>query len=307
MWGRYGRVVKGRRFLFSQDVNGLKMSDETNTNKAASSANVQTLLASFRHVGMPLLRALSEAHRDEETGNKVVDGINAEKFSALIDSTVALSRELANMVGAGEGELDAWVRWALVGSASQVVASNYTATGKAMTEDNAKHLAQVAATLQEKFKSQIPSEGETIPNTVGTFRAKTMEAMVPVVGAVAQYSFGRAEHNLLAEVAERLVKVSDQMTRALAPAGATPEQWRLLCWNVLRAAGEIYAESHYAEADRLLYMNPDERTEYFEKHNNTLPMTQVWQAFNQRMAMLATMATYLEVPDKANLEAHGWQ
>ena len=285
----------------------LKMSDETNTDKATSGANVQTLLASFRHIGMPLLRALSEAHRDAETGNKVVDGINAEKFSALIDSTVVLSRELADTLGGGNKDMDAWVRWALVGSASQAVASNYSATGKALTEDEAKRIASITSTLQEKFKSQIPSDGETIPNTVGTFRAKMMETMVPVIGAVAQYSFGRAEHNLLAEVAERLVKVSDQMTRALAPAGATAEQWRMICWNVLRAAGDIYAECHYAEADRLLYMNPDERTEYFEKHNNTLPMTQVWQAFNQRMAMLATMATYLEVPDQADLEAHGWR
>lgn len=283
------------------------MSDDENENKATSAANLQTLLAAFRHVGMPLLQALSEAHVSPETGQKITEVIRPEAFSALIDSTVSLSQELAAQIGGETGGLDAWVRWALVGSASQVVASNYGATGRAMSPDEAKRLASIAATLQEKFKNQIPSEGETIPNTVGTFRAKMMEAMVPVIGAVAQYAFGRAEHNLLAEVAERLVKVSDQMTRALAPAGVTPEQWRMLCWNILRAAGEIYAESHYAEADRLLYMNPEERTEYFAKNNNTLPMTQVWQAFNQRMAMLATLATYLEVPDQSNLEAHGWQ
>jgi hypothetical protein len=146
-----------------------------------------------------------------------------------------------------------------------------------------------------------------MPNTVATFRAKMLETLVPVVGAVAQYSFGRAEHALLAEVAERLVRTADQVTRALAPAGSTAEEWRLLCWNVLKAAGQIYTESHYAEADRLLYMNPDERAAYFTKHGNIVPMTQVWQAFNQRMAMLATLATYLDVPASAQLDAQAWQ
>jgi hypothetical protein len=148
---------------------------------------------------------------------------------------------------------------------------------------------------------------EPIPNTVATFRAKMMEAMVPVVGAVAQYAFGRSEHALLAEVAEKLIKTADQVTRALAPAGCTPDQWRLLCWNVLKAAGSIYTESHYAEADRLLYMNPDERAAYYAQHGNIPPMTQVWQAFNQRMAMLATLATYLDVPASAQLDSEGWQ
>jgi hypothetical protein len=114
------------------------------------------------------------------------------------------------------------VRWALAGSASQVVAANFRATGSPMKEEDAKRLAAVAAQLQAKFKNQIPAGGETIPNTVAPFRAKMMEAMVPVIGAVAQYAFGRAEHDLLAEVAERLVKTSDQVTRALAASGSTP-------------------------------------------------------------------------------------
>jgi hypothetical protein len=53
-------------------------------------------------------------------------------------------------------------------------------------------------------------------------------------------------------------------------------------------------------------MNPEERAAYFAQHGNVPPMTQVWQAFNQRMAMLATLATYLEVPASAQLDIQGW-
>jgi hypothetical protein len=266
----------------------------------AAQARMQTLLASFRQIGLPLLQALSEAPAAE--GGKTVR-LDGKQFGALIDATVTLSRELAANLSAKEDQCDAWVRWALAGSASQIVASNFQATGEVMTPEAAKHLAAITIELQNRFKAQIPAGNEPIPNTIATFRAKMMEAMVPVVGAVARYAFGRAEHALLAEVAEKLVKTADQVTRALAPSGCTPEEWRLLCWNVLRAAGQIYAESHYAEADRLLYMNADEREAYYAQHNNVPPMTQVWQAFNQRMAMLATLATYLEVPSSAQLDS----
>lgn len=278
------------------------------TRDASAQARMQTLLLTFRQIGMPLLAALTEtpaAGVGGEAGSP--PPLNTEQFSSLIDSTVFLSRELASQLGAEEDQLDAWVRWSLAGASSQVVAAHFKATGQPLPEENAKKLSSIAIELQSKFKAQIPAGNEPIPNTVATFRAKMMEAMVPVVGAVAQYSFGRAEHGLLAEVAEKLIKTADQVTRALAPAGCTPEQWRLLCWNVLKASGQIYTESHYAEADRLLYMNADERAAYFAQHGQIVPMTQVWQAFNQRMAMLATLATYLEVPASAQLDAEGWQ
>jgi len=271
--------------------------------EAKSSKNIQTLLATFRQIGQPLMSAIAEAPDKDPSKSKEFD---PEQFNKLVESIVTLSREISAKIGSGEDSLDAAARWALAGSASQVVASNFRATGKALSEDDAKHIAEMVLNLQIKFKNQIPSGGETIPNTIATFRAKMMEAMVPVIGAVAQYSFARAEHALLAEVAERLIKISDQITRALAPSGATPEQWRLLCWSILRASGQIYTECHFAEADRLLYMDAEARAEYFAKSGDTVPMTQVWQAFNQRMAMLATLSTYLEVPSSAQFENQVW-
>jgi len=281
------------------------MTTSDETKKADPNTHLQSMLASFRQVGMPLLQVLAESTSGAGRENsKSTD--TAALFGELVDSTILLSQELAKEIGAGAGDLDPAARWALSGSASQVVAAGYKAAGKAMDAQTASHMASLAAQLQDKFKTQIPVGGESLPNTVATFRAKMMESMVPVIGAVAQYAFGRGEHELLAEVAERLVKMADQVTRTLAAPGSTPEQWRLLCWSVLRAAGQIYTESHYAEADRILYMTPDDRAAYLAQHGANIPMTQVWQAFNQRMAMLATLATYLDVPSSAQLEDQGW-
>ena len=261
----------------------------------------------FRQVGSaPCYTALTETPPGE---NQPPSLPKTGQLGTLIDSAVSLSHEMASGMGATEDQIDAWIRWSLARRRQRLVASNYRATGQPLCSRRLpKRLAAIVGELQEKFKSQIPAGNEPIPNTVATFRAKMMETLVTVVGAIAQYSFGRAEHALLAEVAERLVKTADQVTRALAPPGSTPEEWRLLCWNVLKAAGQIYTESHYAEADRLLYMNPDERAAYFAKHGNIVPMTQVWQAFNQRMAMLATLATYLEPPPAAQADiSQAWQ
>lgn len=266
---------------------------------------LQAQMVAFRQVGAPLLQAMAEAPAGQ--GGDGASKFDADQFSSLVDSTVALNEALADALGGADKEaLTPDVRWSLVGAASHVIAARYKSAGRAPSEEEIGDLASIAATLQEKFKTQIPAGGESLPNTVATFRAMMMEALVPVIGAIAQYAFGRSEHELLADVAERLVKTADQVTRALAAPDATPEQWRLLCWNVLRAAGQIYTECHYAEADRLLYMSADDRAAYFAQHGNTVPMVQVWQAFNQRMAMLATLATYLDVPETAGLDKQGW-
>jgi len=267
-------------------------------------SRMQTLFMAFRQLGLPLLQAVGESQSKQE--GEAPAALNIEALSPLVDSTVMLSQKLSAQVGASEDQVDAWVRWALAGAAAQVVGSAYKASGRLLSEEEAERIAKVTIDLQGKFKAQIPAGQENLPNTIATFRAKMLEAMVPVVGAVAQYSFGRSEHALLAEVAERLVKTADQVTRALAPTGATPEEWRLLCWHVLKAAGQVYMESHFAEADRLLYMPAEERAAYFAQHGQVVPMTQVWQAFNQRMAMLATLAAYLDVPASAHVDLGGW-
>lgn len=282
------------------------MADNAQNTTTNDEARLQSVLAAFRHIGMPLLQSMAETPSATGGGEGHVAKISPEHFGQLVDTTVLLSRELAEHLSAKEQDLDASVRWALAGAASQVVAANLRATGNVLASEQAKRFAEMAEVLQEKFKDRLSADSPSLPNTLATFRSQMMEAMVPVIGAVAQYAFGRAEHALLAEVAEQLVKTADQVTRSLAPAGATPEQWRLLCWNILRSAGQIYTECHFAEADRLLYMNPDDRAAYFAKNNNIVPMTQVWQAFRQRMAMLATLAMYLDVPEGAQLEKQSW-
>jgi hypothetical protein len=265
-------------------------------------AELHGRVAVLKHVITPLLQAIGEVNRAAKTETPPTAEQEAQTLTALVDGSMALAEATAAAFNEAREPMDDGVRWSLVAAATHNVAARYRSTGNVLTADEAKTLAAAVFETKNKFQSQSVAPGESVPNTLGTFRARMLEALVPVVNAVAQYAFGRAEHVMLAQVAERLLKTADQVTRGLAPAGCTPRDWRLLCWSVLQAAGFLYSDCHFAEADRLLYMDKDERDVYFKEHDSMPPLTFIWQAFDQRMAMLATLITYLEVPETARLE-----
>lgn len=257
----------------------------------------------IRRVAAPLLLALTESRqaqqaRDGGAKNPAdVLAIEAKQFSALLEATLAVAGELND--GAGEAP-----NWDLLHAASQIVAGHYRANAAALSAEQIKPLSNLLQTLAEKYPQLVAASDKAGPATRTVFHARAIEALTPVVGCIAQYAFGRAEHLLVNEVAERLMKTADQLTRSLAPAGIAADDWRYLCWAVLRSAAQLYAESHYVEADRLLYMDVKEREAYFAKHGPQIPMDLIWQNFNQRMGMLATLAAYLELPGTAK-DHHG--
>jgi hypothetical protein len=268
-------------------------------------AGLHARVAVMKNVITPLLQVIAEAHRAAKTETPPTPEEESETLSRLVDSTLALSEATSAAINDNRERMDDATRWSIVSAAAQNVAARFRATGAPMPAEEAGTMVQAVFDLKEKFQSQSVGAGESIPNTLGMFRAKMLEALVPVVNAVAQYSFGRAEHLMLAQVSERILKTADQVTRGLAPPGCPPKDWRLLCWSVLQAAGFLYSDCHFAEADRLLYMEKEERDNYFKEHDNIPPLTFVWQAFDQRIAMLATLITYLDVPAGAKLDEQG--
>lgn len=265
-------------------------------------AELHGRVAVLKHVVTPLLQAIGEVNRANKEQAPLTPEQEADILAQLVTAAMSLAESAAATLNEAAEPMDDAVRWQLVAAATLNVAARYRTTGNVMSAEEAYALAQAVFDTKGKFQSQSVNAGESVPNTLGTFRARMLEALVPVVNAVAQYAFGRAEHVMLAQVAERLLKTADQVTRGLAPAGCTPRDWRLLCWSVLQAAGFLYSDCHFAEADRLLYMDKAERDAYFDEHDKMPPLTFVWQAFDQRMAMLATLITYLDIPESARLD-----
>ncbi len=269
---------------------------------SGSRAELHARVAVMKHVITPLLQVIAEAHRAAKSAEPPSPEQESQLLSGLVEATLALAETTLEALNEGGEAVEDAVRWNIIAAGAHAVAARFRATSQPPTPDEAATLAKAVFETKEKFQSQAVAPGENAPNTLGTFRARMLEALVPVVNAVAQYSFGRAEHLMLAQVSERILRTADQVTRGLAPAGCTPRDWRLLCWSVLQAAGFLYSDCHFAEADRLLYMDKDERDAYFKEHDQIPPLTFVWQSFDQRMAMLATLITYLDVPSSARLD-----
>jgi hypothetical protein len=278
------------------------------SSNVTAAPNLRARVAAVQKIVMPLLTAIYEVQGSiGQTGEAKNEEQQIELLGKLLDNAVTVSQQTATHLGAGAASEHDWVRWGLATASSQCVAAHYRATGRPLPAAESEGLVKAFDEYEKRFPALLPVGPEYGALGLGMFRAKLMEAMVPVVGAVAQYAFGRQEHALLSEITQRILQAAEMVTRALAPSKAAPEEWRVLAWSVIKSAAQIYTEGHYAEADRLLYMDPEERAAYFAEHGQNVPMTKVWQQFDQRMGMLTTLAAYVELPPSAKLDNPEWQ
>ncbi len=252
--------------------------------------------AALKDLVAPLLSALYEVQGSMGQTGEALAEQNLKLLDKLIDNTTTIAAKISDTLGAGQGGDHDWVRWGVAAGVSQCVAVYYRATSKPLPPAEAEGLLGAFAGLERRFPGLMPLGPEYGPLTLGMFRAKLLECLAPLVHAVATYSFSRPEHALIAEIAERILQASEMVTRALATPGATAEEWRTLAWSTVKAAADLYYECHWAEADRLLYMDPEERAAYFAEHGQQVPMEKVWQAFDQRLGMLTTLIAYVEIP-----------
>ena len=252
--------------------------------------------AAMKDLVAPLLSALYEVQGSMGQTGETASDQNLKLLDKLIDNTTTIAARISETLGAGQGGDHDWVRWGVATGVSQCVAVYYRATSKPLPPAEAEGLLGAFAGLERRFPGLMPLGPEYGPLTLGMFRAKLLECMSPLVHAVATYSFSRPEHALIAEIAERILQASEMVTRALATPGATAEEWRALAWSVVKSAAGLYYECHWKEADRLLYMEPDERAAYFAEHGQQVPMDKVWQDFDQGLGMLTTLIAYVEIP-----------
>ena len=251
--------------------------------------------ALLRELAAPLLAALYEVQGSMgQTGEALVEQ-NLKLFDKLIDNSTAIAGQIGTGMGAGMGADSEPVRWGVAAGVAQCVAAHYRATSRPLPPAEAEGMLNAFNSLERRFPGLMPVGPEYGAMGLGLFRAKLLEAMAPLVHAVATYSFNRPEHALLAEIAERILQAAETVTRALASPGGSAEDWRTLVWSVVKSSAELYHQCHWDEADRLLYMDPEERAAYFAENGQDIPMEKVWQAFDQRLGMLTTLMAYLEL------------
>lgn len=255
------------------------------------------LLKAFERIGAPLITAVSEVQSwsgpDDDTPEH-----DAELLARLISTTVSVSQKVADRIGAQQHPDADWVRWSVAAVMSPVVATQYRVTGKPLNDRDAGRIVSavdaVAAFAGDYTEGGYGREAlELDDEPAAGLRIKAVNALVPVIGAIARFAFGHPEQTLIRDVLQALQGRVDRVTQRLLDDRANAEERVRFELGILNAACQLYAECHYAEMDRLLDMSPEERADYAREHNNTLPMEPVWDAFDLRMEMLMTVATHL--------------
>lgn len=208
-------------------------------------------------------------------------------FNFLVDRTLAVGAAVAAEIGGGVDLTSDGLRWRLLNGAAGLVASYFQEKG-----------AVPPSNWERSLATSVQSAMKLVPSGLGTVDRGPMvlEGMIPVIGAVARFSFGRDEGELVAEIGKKLQELSRDAARKMGGEG------RRLELAVFRVLGKLYASCHHDEIDRLQDLEPTERAEYARKHGARVPMDPIWEKTDRLVALLIRMAQAVELPSEAMVE-----
>ncbi|MCB1651658.1 MAG: hypothetical protein KDI46_06360 [Alphaproteobacteria bacterium] len=266
------------------------------------------LLQVLETIGKPLMAAVIETSKASGADAATRD---AQSLAAMLGKVVQASIDLGQVVDVNPVEAgDDSLRVALAGLASPLVAGQMKKKGGLPDDLDVKRVVmslQAVLTFADNFSSsmentqrladliargQIPMDGHQVA-------LQYVEAMTPVVQAIAAFSFGQPEQKLIVDVTGRLVGRAAQMRKTLLP-DTNPEIERFVDLGFLKALGGIYSACHAAEV---------RKARGAEAQEEAGPSLEgVWAQFDLQAGMLETLCGYLipglSLPE-ASLEVAG--
>ncbi|HRJ12669.1 MAG TPA: hypothetical protein PKW15_05440, partial [Alphaproteobacteria bacterium] len=251
-----------------------------------SRTQMMVTLAAFRDLATPILNAVAETggpNADDPNRPEKTPENNAAIFGELLQNVGDLSRQVAQQLGFDDSSRYDGVRWEVSKIMAQLVASYFRATAAPMPAAKAEELlpimqsaAPIVPEIMDVTRPQSPTD-TMLP------QVRAINHMIPVLSAISRFAFGRPENEVMTEIAEKLLNKTQNIIREFVPPETSDSEKKQFEDGILEALGKIYAESHYAEMDRLLDMPPEERAKYVQSYNNKPPMEPVWQAFDLRV------------------------
>ncbi len=263
---------------------------DTSTASAAAPHIDRTLLV-FRRIAAPLLSAVTGYRApaaEGETAPPAEAGQIATTFMSLVESTVEISRAITERLRFGDNNQAA--QWLTAGAAADAVAGFYRANGRPLGPSEIEPLLAALETALTQGMERLGFRRDTLDTDPTPPLGHVYKALAPVVTAVARFSFGRDQNELLLEITDRLMSIAGGVTARLNKS----ENPDVLYYSILDVAGEFYMECHFAEMDRLLEMPPEERKEYVRTHDKQIPMEPVWETLNLKLSMLEAVTRHLQ-------------
>jgi hypothetical protein len=173
----------------------------------------------------------------------------ASLLSETVKTSIALSQAMNLKPGDGDGDA---IRVALAKLAAGMIADSFAQTGRLPGEAEGQRLSKLLESVivfSDNFSVSPEHAGrlKMLDSTPPFFdpvqtNIYAMNALLPAIGAIAEFSFGQNETKLAQDVAQRLKQESQAvLSQAGLPAGDANEL------AVLQALSQIYAAAHRSQ------------------------------------------------------------
>jgi hypothetical protein len=242
----------------------------------------QFLLQLLEKLGAPLMKAIQSQGSSAD---------EAQTIAALLSETVKISISLSQAMNlkATDGDADA-IRVGLAALAGQLVAESYARSGTVPGDAEAQKITKALQSVLAFSDNFAPAAEhakrlQTLDGTLPFFdpvqtNLYTINALVPVMAAIAEFPFGQSETQLIVEVAEKLQARAKVLKDAVDD--TDPAASKMADMVILQALAQIYVAAHRAETAQLKSLPEDQR-------GNDSSMQPVWDRFDRQLAMLEVL------------------
>lgn len=242
----------------------------------AMDSRTQFLLQLLQKLGAPLMAAVN-AHSDGEEKD-------AQTLAALLSESVKISISLSQAMNLkpGDGDADA-IRVSLATLAAGLVAESYKASGRLPGDSDSRRIAKALESVIVFADNFAPAAEhaqrlKTLDGTPPFFDAVqtdifAIHAMLPVIAAIGDFSFGQADTKLIQDVSDRLGAKARELSDTLGAGGTAMSEL-----VIVQALARIYAGAHRAETERMKASG-----------DSAGGLDAVWRSFETQASMVAVL------------------
>lgn len=237
-------------------------------------SRTQFILQLLQKLGAPLMGAVNAHSQGQEQ--------DAQTLAALLSESVKISISLSQAMNlkADDGDSDA-IRVSLATLAAGLIADSYTQHGRIPGEQESRRISKAlesvivfadnfAPAAEHAKRLQTLDDAPPFIDPVQT-NVYAMNALIPAIIVISEFSFGQPAPRLIQDVSERLGAKAKELVGALgAGASAMGEM------VVLQALGKIYASAHRMETERLKGTDG----------TNAATIDGVWKSFDTQVSMV---------------------
>ncbi|MFP4098398.1 MAG: hypothetical protein ACLFP8_03040 [Alphaproteobacteria bacterium] len=256
------------------------------------------LLTVIMHdIGLPVIEGIIQVALDRSE-DKVVEDV-----TRLLRQTVDHADDIRGLLDLAEDEeQDVSIRLNLATLSCHVIAAHYKRTGNLPTQAELKRTVSSIDRLLAFSENYIPMgrlDGvfpENIRGLSPLSRAVAnlvyLKYYVPLIDAVAEFSFGQKESRIIQDVSERLREKATEITHALMGKSLGVAEQKSSEMLILSSLVPLYCACHNQEKNRIMALDEDARTKETSKDQ----IENIWLLFDKRLSMMSVLAKHI-MPD----------